>query len=649
MRKSKKLLAAALSAILVLSTAACGAKTSAPETTAAQTEQTQAVKEGIFTPGTYEAEAAGMNGPIKVSVTVDADKITAVEIVEHKETTGISDPAINQLPEDIVEQQTVALDAITGCTISSDAILSAVKAALISAGAKEADITKAPVKKAAADPVSKSADVIIIGTGGAGMSAAVEVLNAGGSVILIDKLLSTGGNTILAGSAMNAADPENQKKQEMSSAQIKTIENLVSLAPKDDLMAVWQSEIKADIEAYKAAGSTYLYDSNALHKLQTYVDGDYVGNPKLIDILGDHALESVDWLTGLGAQWTDTLTAAVGATWTRSHTPQQTFGSKGAAFVLPQQKAVEEKGGEILLGYKAEELIVDNGTVTGVKGTTTDGASFTLTGTKGVIIATGGFAANVEMRQKYNKHWATLDENVPTSNGPQATGDGIIMAEAIGANLVGMEWIQLVPSTKTASFTPAIDNTISVNKEGKRYVKEDGRRDELSKAILEQPDTLTWKILDSHVTEDLLGGVSYTGEKIEDMVDNKYVFKADSLEELAGLLGIPAESLIKTVDEFNSIVENGGKGDPTGRTLFDQKIDKPPFYAQENVAKIHHTMGGIEINEQAQVMSKDGTIIPGLYAAGEVTGGIHGANRLGGNAIADIITFGRIAGQTIMK
>lgn len=645
----KRFLSLLLGAAVLASLAGCtqnqpaAAPTTAPATTA---EPGQA---GLFKPGTYQAEADGMNGPVKVEVTVDAENILSVKILEHAETTGISDPAIERMPQAIVDGQSIAVDTVSGATVTSKTILAAVKTALLDAGASEEAISKAVEKKAqASGTIERTADVVVIGSGGAGMSAALEAIKAGGKVIVIEKMASAGGNTILAGSAMNAADPELQKKQEMTPAQLDTIDSLLELPAKNEHMKAWQDTIRGDIEKYRAENSTYLYDSPALHKLQTYVDGDYVANPELVEVFGDNALDSIHWLTELGTEWTDTITAAVGATWTRSHTPLQTFGSKGAGFVLPQLQEVEKLGGEILLEHTAQELLIEDGRVTGVKGVTADGSTFIFRAEKGVILATGGFSANVEMREKYNTHWATLDEAIPTSNGPQATGDGIIMAENAGANLVGMEWIQMLPTT-VKSFTPAIDSTILVNKEGKRFVKEDGRRDEISKATLEQPETKYWRIVDAHVTEDMLNGVAYTGETISEMVDNEGVFKADSLAELADMIGVPADALQETVDEFNGYAENNGKGDPTGRTLFGQKIDKAPYYALVGLTKVHHTMGGVEINTETQVLDKNGAVIEGLYAAGEVTGGIHGSNRLGGNAISDAIIFGRIAGINVMK
>lgn len=649
----KRFLALLLGASLMTSLAGCSQSQPAAAPTASEKEQTTAeaadAGDGLFKPGTYQAEADGMNGPVKVEVEVDAESILSVKILEHTETTGISDPAIERVPQAIVDGQSIAVDTVSGATVTSSAILAAVKTALLDAGASEEAISKAVEKKTqSSENIERTADVVVIGSGGAGMSAALEALRAGGEVIVIEKMASAGGNTILAGSAMNAADPELQKKQEMTPAQLGTIDGLLELPAKNDYMKAWQDTIRNDIEKYRAEKNTYLYDSPALHKLQTYVDGDYVANPELVEVFGDNALDSIHWLTGLGTQWSDTITAAVGATWTRSHTPLQTFGSKGAGFVLPQLQEFEKLGGEVLLEHTAQELLTDNGRVTGVKGTTADGSTFTFLAKKGVILATGGFSANIKMREEYNTHWATLDESIPTSNGPQATGDGIVMAESIGANLVGMEWIQMLPTT-VKSFTPAIDSTILVNKEGKRFVKEDGRRDEISKATLEQPETKYWRIVDAHVTEDMLNGVAYTGEVIDEMVDNQGVYKADSLAELAEMIGIPAAELQKTVDEFNGYVESNGKGDPTGRTLFDQKIDKAPYYALVGLTKVHHTMGGVEINTETQVLDKDGNVIEGLFAAGEVTGGIHGSNRLGGNAISDAIIFGRLAGINVMK
>jgi len=628
----KKLIPILMSLLLVVSLfAGCGSKEAAA---------------GLFKAGKYTGEGKGYAGSIKVEVEVSADKILNIVVLEHNETKGVSDPAFEKIPAQVIANQSIAVDVVSGATLASNGLIEAITNALVKTATDMEKLKKEITKTVSNDNVKKTADVVIIGSGGAGMSAAYEAKKAGASVIVIEKNASAGGNTILAGSALNAADPENQKQLTMKESELKAIKGFIELEPKNDIMKGWQEELASDIKEYEANGSTYLYDSPALHKLQTYVDGDYVGNPVLIDILGDGALDSINFLSGLGAKWSTAITAAVGATWTRSHTPTQDLGSAGASFVLPQEKAYKEMGGEIYLEHKAEELIVENGRVVGVKGSAANGSTFEFSANKGVIIATGGFGANVEMRQKYNTHWANLDETIQTTNGPFATGDGIVLAEAVGANLIGMEWIQMLPTGKIA-FGPTINNTIFVNNKGERFIKEDARRDVLSAAVLEQPGSYYYKIVDAHTAEDELKGVTYKGLVIKDIVDGEYCVMGETVEDLATQLKMDPKVLQATIDDYNKAVES--RVDEFGRAVFDQKIDKAPYYALHGVAKVHHTMGGIEINEKTQVIDKNGAIIPGLYAAGEVTGGIHGSNRLGGNAIADIITFGRIAGQEVVK
>lgn len=646
----KKLLMGLMSAALVVSLAGCQGQSAGNTAPATQAETTQEQEEsGIFTPGTYTGTAKGLNGDIVAHVTVSADKIEGITFDEHKESIGISDPAFDKLPNAILEHQSVAVDAIAGCTISSNAVLEAVKMALLEAGASEADITKTVVAESKEkESYEYEADVVIVGAGGAGMTAAYEVLKSGGSVVILEKTAAVGGNTIAAGSALNGADSKRQEQMSMNEAEIEKIEDVLALEPVDDYMKSWQEIVQKDLEQYKADGKTCLYDSPALHKLQTYIGGDYVGNPELIDRFAEEAAISVTYLEELGTVWKDDVTAAIGATWNRSHMPEgEPWGNKGAAFVLPQAAKVEELGGEVKLEHKAESLIVEDGRVIGVVGTTSDGDSFEARGKNGVIIATGGFGANVEMRQKYNTMWPNLDESVRTTNVASATGDGIVMAEEIGANLVGMEWIQMITNADKQDFSASINNFIYVNAEGERYVREDGRRDEIASATLAQTDSFCYWICDSQEADERLGGVTYAGFVIDELIDGELMFKADTLNELAEQLEIDFATLEKTVEEYNSYVE--AQKDPLGRQLFGVKIEKGPFYANRVTAKVHHTMGGIEIDADTHVLNQEGNVIPGLYAAGEVTGGIHGANRLGGNAIADVVSFGKIAGQEIMK
>ncbi len=606
-----------------------------------------AMAEPIFTPGTYEGVGTGFQGPITVSVTVSDSAIEQIEVLEQSETAGISDPAFEKIPAQILEHQSVAVDTVAGCTNSSRGIIEAVKAALLAAGATEEMISKEIAAQEAGELETRTADVVIIGAGGAGLTAAVEALRAGGSVLIVEKMAAVGGNTIAAGSALNAAGSEIQKTGTMAASGIEAIEEKLALEPQCDAMKRWQESVRQDLDAYIASGSNQVFDTPDLHKLQTYVDGDYVGKPELIEILCDNAPHALAFLEELGMSWKPQITTAVGATWSRSHQPANVFGGAGSDFVLPQYEFVKANGGEVALEHRAEELMVEDGRVVGVRGVTSNGTPFEFRANKNVVLATGGFSANVEMRMKYNKFWANLDETVPTSNQPCATGDGIIMAEAVGANLYGMEWIQMVP-TGDASLNASIANEMYINAEGNRFIAEDERRDVLSGAILEQTDSFCWKVSSAYQAWDIQGGYDYKGNPIESLVANGKAVVGDTLDELAQAMGVDADNLKAAALAFDQAV-SGEVPDPLGRKVFEYKMDKGPYYATKCYAKVHHTMGGVEINTQCQVLDTQGNAIPGLYACGEVTGGIHGSNRLGGNAIADIIVFGQIAGQNAMQ
>lgn len=284
----------------------------------------------------------------------------------------------------------------------------------------------------------------------------------------------------------------------------------------------------------------------------------------------------------------------------------------------------------------------------GVKASDKVGNSYEFKSKYGVILATGGYSQNKEMRQKSSP---VLTPDMVSTNQPGATGDGIVMATKIGADLTGMNYVQVYPLATPGSGAlqgrarkmSGLDDVIDVNKNGLRFVKEDARRDEFVAAIKKQPGAMCYDINDSSIVQEY----NSFAENVETLVKLGRIYKDDTLEGLAKQLGMPPENLKATVEEFNKMVE--AKNDPKfGRKLFDRKIEKAPFYATPRAPSIHHTMGGLYINPKAQVLDKKGNVIKGLYAAGEVTGGVHGSNRLGGNATADVLTFGRIAAKTAL-
>ncbi len=560
--------------------------------------------EALFKAGTYEATVAGHNGDMTVEVVVSDSEILEVNILDHMESPSISDAAIERIPVAIVDEQSLAVDTISGATVSSKAIINGASEALKLAGA---DIEKLNVKNDSAavkgETKEYTTDVVIIGGGGAGLAAAVSANENGATVIVVEKMSRLGGNTILSGGAFNAVDPVRQEAQ--------------------------------DIE-----------DSVEKHFTQTYEGGDKQGNPVLIQTLVENAYSAVVWLEGLGMEFKDQVFTVLGGMWPRAHKPTTPLGT---GFISTYQNYIDtHEGIEVLLDTEALELIIEDGRVTGVKAESLEG-DVILHANNGVILATGGFSANQEMLEKYNEIWPTL-EGIKTTNHPGATGDGIVMAEEVGANLIGMSAIQLLPmgdpvtGSLSGNIEQGVENRIFVNIDGNRFVDEGQRRDVMTKALFEQEETKMWVVLDAknYPTPETTNNFN---ETIEGLIEQGRAFKGDTLEELAAQIGVDPANLVKAVEEFNAAVDSG-KPDAFGRTLFDKKIDTPPYYAGARVPTVHHTMGGVEINEFTQVIDATGAIIPGLYAAGEVTGGIHGANRLGGNALADVTVFGRIAGES---
>ena len=258
-------------------------------------------------------------------------------------------------------------------------------------------------------------------------------------------------------------------------------------------------------------------------------------------------------------------------------------------------------------------------------------------------MATGGYGENPELRAEYNTYWKEMPLEMPSTNSPHITGDGILMAREIGANLVGMGFIQLMPSSHPVDGSlfsgvwGSAETQVFVNKQGKRFVNEYAGRDVLAAAALEQEDALFFIITDAQIVGN---------RDISDMIEKGNVIKADTLEELAEKLGIDPATFVAEIEKYNSYVDNQFDPDFGKPNFGDYKVEVAPFYATPRSPAVHHTMGGLEIDTLSRVISVDGEPIPGLYAAGEVTGGIHAGNRLGGNAQTDIIVFGRIAGES---
>ena len=606
-----------------------------------------------LTPGSYEVTVDGRNGPLTLVVSVDADAITAIEIGAHQETEGVADPALTILPEKILKAQSLAVDVITGASVTSGAVIDAVGKAIEAAGGT-ADEWKTEVEKTAGADIEMSADVIVIGGGGAGLSAASAAGEAGASVILVEKAAALGGNTILSGGIFNTADAEMQQKVEMSESERN---ELIRYLDYDEAefgdFAETLRAFKAEYRNYLASGHTWLFDSPELHMLQCYtgskrqaIDGSWIEPDfELIYTLCHRGLDSWHWLQKIGVPTIDSLSIGVGALWKRTHSVDG--GASGAA---PLIRALGDyalsQGTEILYLTEAKEFITEDGKVTGVIAEQADGTKVILHAGKGVVLASGGFAGNVEMVVEYNTYWPDLSLDAKSDNTATATGDGIRMAQAVGADTVGMGFTQMLPtcSAVDGQAGKGVGSQLYVNKEGLRYVNETNERDNLVKAAQAQTGGIFYGVGDTKMVNHRQQGEA----KVADSVAKGYAFVGDTLEEAAEKAGIDAKNLVETVAKFNTYVEN--EKDPDfGRYGFMGKVEEGPFMIVPMAPALHHTMGGIRIDKDARVINTEGNAIPGLYAAGEVCGGIHAGNRLGGNAIADIIVFGRIAGGSAVN
>ena len=604
--------------------------------------------------GIYTGTGKGNNGDITVDVTFSNDAITNVQVTNHSETAGVCDAAIATIPTEIVTYQSLAVDTVTGATNTSKGILDAVADAVEKAGGDVEAMKNKVVSKQAGEAVEMTADVIVVGGGGAGMSAAVTAGEAGASVIVVEKAATLGGNTVISGGYMQVAADEFLQYAPMTDAQKESVESYIALEPKCEKMAQWQAQVREKFDAYLASGSENLFDCPELHMLHTYVGGDYLGEPELIEMMCNGVVDTFAWLQEQGLEFKPTTMSIVGSIWQRCKTALNYKSGNGYITTLRNTIDNDKLDVQYVFNCEAKHLIVENGKVVGVQGELPDGTSYTFHANKGVIMATGGFSANVEMRQKYDEIWGNLGANVPTTNTATITGDGITMGLEVNAALEGMGQIQLLPlaDPQTGASNSIVGNGTCpyINQEGVRFVNESGRRDVLAAAILKQTGSYCYVLStpqNANLTDD---GTNIYGIPVQDLIDRGLVFVGNTIPELAEKIGVPAEALQKTVEDYNKAVADNN--DPlTGRTIFSDNSALEmtgPFYACKRAPAVHHTMGGLKVNTLNQVLDNDGNVIPAFYAAGEVTGGFHGSNRLGGNAIAEVLTTGRNAANNLL-
>ena len=426
-------------------------------------------------------------------------------------------------------------------------------------------------------------DVAVIGAGGAGLSAAVEAANLGAKVVVVEKMAMAGGNTIRAAGGLNA--------------------------PCTSLQAAKGVQDSLEIAYY-----------------DTMKGGHWKNDPELVRTLVAGAGPSVEWLLALGGDLRDVGLLA--------HRPT------GGALVGPEvvrtlYTAAKDRKIDMRMNTEATKILTDDGKVTGIQVKSKKDGTYTIHA-KAVVNAAGGFGANNELVSKYVPRL----KGFATTNHPGAQGEGIVLSEKIGAQLIDMTEIQTHPTVVPKvgeMITEAVrgNGAVLINKDGSRFYNELNTRDAVSAAILKQKDGVAYLFFDSDMQKSLKATNNY--------IKQSYCLKGETLDELAGKMGVPADKLKASLEAWKQ-GKAAGK-DAFGRADMPRNLDQAPFYAIMVTPAVHHTMGGVKIDPKTQVYNTKGQIIPGYFAAGEITGGVHGGNRLGGNAQADIVTFGRIAGQ----
>ncbi len=580
--------------------------------------------------------AAGYNGDVTVTITLVDGVITEVVAEGAGETQGIGSKALEQLPAAMKAGNTIEVDVMSTATVTSTAIKEAAKLALTDAGVNpENYMTK--VEEVAED-VTYTADVVIVGAGGAGMTAALSAAEKGAKVIIVESQPIVGGNSVRATGGMNAGDTSVQDTIEFgqSAGVDATLAKAANQYADHATITDLASEVQVQWDAYKAEPNGY-FDSEELMALDTMIGGYGTNDATLVETMASNANDGIEWLKGYGIDL-NTTAALGGASVNRAHKAKvdgkvQAVGS----YMIPLLETAcnENENITILLETNAKSIVMTDGAATGIVAEGKAGNTVTIEA-KAVILATGGFGANLDMVASYKPEL----KGFMTTNAPGILGDGIKMAEAVGAATVDMEQIQIHPTVQfnsSALITESLrgDGAILVNAEGKRFIDEVGTRDVVSAAEIAQTGSFSWLIVD----DAMMAGSSV----IQGYKTKGFTFEGNTYEELAAAIGVDPTAFAATMNAWNGYVAD--KNDPEfGRVNFANPLDTAPFYAIKVTAGIHHTMGGVKINENTEVISTEGTVIPGLFAAGEITGGVHGQNRLGGNAVADFVVFGRIAG-----
>lgn len=562
-----------------------------------------AMAEGM-TPGTYEAEAQGFHGDVKLSVTVDAEKITAIDILEHSETEGIGAAALPKLVEAVLANQTIGVDSVAGATVTSEAFKAAMTDALTQAGA-DMDKMTAAVAASELEDIQMDADVVVVGAGAAGLSAALKTAQNGHSVILLEKMGVIGGASAMAGSGTMATGSKWQKEDGYEDSAEKLVE---------DMMA----------------------------------NGHQKNDRATVELFANTIGEAFDWLVGEDG-------AAV--PYQRSGKPSRSYSGegRGAGVCKNLAERLEAAGGTLLTNTPATELVVENGAVVGVKAEG-EGKAYTIRA-KAVILASGGYGANDALVPDEYKKFVYAGH-------AGATGDAIKMVEGLDADLINMDLVNtqpnsmILPSGLGQYCNPGVAGAYKagaymVNQNGERFFNESANAWDLMQAM--KQNEAQYLIMDQTAFDNFNAGMTnskiYTMEDVEKWLSDDYdgqpvMKQGATLAELCEKLNLPADAVEASAKAFNDCAA-AQTADAFGRTPATAQSEEGPFYALQMHIRYYASLGGLHINDSMQVLNTKQEAIPGLYAAGEVVGGLEGDVYMGATLFGWAIASGYDAANAV--
>lgn len=594
------------------------------------------VCESLYTPGTYEASVNGMGGPVEVKVEFSESAIVSVTAVGEKETKGLGDVALEKLIPAVMQAQSADVDAVAGATITSNAMLQAVASCINQAKG---------VAEETAVETEATADVIVVGAGAAGLSAAADAVANGASVIVLE------ANSFLGGAAGTSMGNILHMDQEIFATEDRNDAALTKYAgySVDQFPEPWKSDyvkLMEQLDAYASNGQEkgkFVTVERVL--VDHYVKGmgkDLEGNVVTLDYdmirSGvEAAQDNYNWLVGYGLTTTPLMEYV------------STPAGRGMGLIDLLTKAAE--GADIRVSTRATDLIEENGKVVGVIAVDGNGNEITFHANGGVVLATGSFSSNGEMIVKYQKIGTGLTANIPSNNPAGNRGDGIVMAEKVGAALRDMSFMQTyLKGYQNMATSGEAGNVFKsaqlvVNTDAARFADDSNQSKIVSRYGNDQKDGILIGIGDSKMIDalnDITEGLA------DDLIARGMAFKADTLEEAAKLAGLDAAVLAATVETYNGYVDAGEDKD-FGRKTFNGKVENGPYYVAKLQLAAHLTFGGLVIDAQSRVLDSSNAPIAGLYAAGDVTSGYEGIVHQTGNCLSIIINTGRIAGAEAAK